>query len=101
MNLNSDNYKWFYNNNRSYDKIGISPDEKYIMHDNVLFTLTKFKNININNNLYLVYKLNQSNNIILYDSILHKQHTELYFKFKKNKKKSVFNCIIFNGKSYK
>ncbi len=91
-------YTWFYKNKQyCNDKLGISSDGTFMMHDDMIHKLTKFKTLarKLDNTLYLylIYKIDDQTNWILqeYENIL-------TFKYiGENIQNMKLNSIIFNG----
>jgi hypothetical protein len=95
-------YTWYYKNNQlNNDRIGISPDGKFMMHDGMIHQLTKFKTLEKKESkdkiaLYLIYKIDNQANLILqeYENVLYFK----YFGLDMNNMKFAF--VGFNGVEY-
>jgi hypothetical protein len=100
-------YKWYYNTISSpeyEDKIGISPDGKYLLHDNIpceLMELRKFEKVEfINKKMmsakYIVFRIVGQRNYIF-----HEADRTIYFKFiGEINSEMKFDHVGFNGSTY-
>lgn len=110
--IKDDKYRWFYavapNLGLSFerfkksnnDKIGISPDGKILMKDNMMYSLKKYKKLEkngINNTkkIILIYCFDRQYNFRMHE----KQNLISFYYFGKNEK-MVFSHIIYEGKEY-
>jgi hypothetical protein len=101
-------YTWYYNTISSLqyeDKIGISPDGKYLLHDGIPSELVKFRKFEkaefIDKKMmtakYIVFRIKGQRNYIL-----HEADRTIYFKFiGETNNEMVFDHVGFNGSSYK
>lgn len=84
------------------DKIGISQNGKYMMHDNIVWELVFFRKYEDTEKdgekfLYLIYKITNGTDIIM-----RRKDTLLYFKYKKRQDgKQSFMAIGFNNSEFK
>jgi hypothetical protein len=100
-------FTWYYNNDSPScyeDKIGISHDCKYVMHDGISHEIEKFKKfqkyeiIDKKNIIakYLVYKLKHQSNYMF-----HEEHITIYFKYIGLSYDDIkFAYVGFNGGRY-
>ena len=101
-----ENYTW-YNDNNNANKIGISSNCETLWHDNIIYTLKKFKKIeetvNDINIFSLVYKFDvrvgDSKQLQQYftDGLFGERSNYVTLKYKNSK----FSHIVFNGKEFK
>lgn len=116
-------YTWFYRSryyggsctSRSqitydHDKVGITSDGKFMIHDHVLYRITPYKKFEKKERynfggivgpqdatvLYLVYEIIYEPNFIL-----HEKDTTMHFKFLKRDGKYEFLYLGFNNKEFR
>lgn len=94
--MEDDDYTWFYNKNN--DKIGISLDAKYMMHDGMINEITLYKRTRTKDGdiLKLIYTLNNQKNLMLQTD-----KTYLYFCYSTVNGKKVFDHLGFNHGEYR
>lgn len=99
-----ENYTWFYKSkyiDRSHvtdsnDKIGISSDGRFMIHDGIINKINLYKRVKSNGSMRLIYNVENQPNLMF-----HSYSTFVYFKFDVKNGEPIFSYLGFNGGEYR